>query len=144
MSLNTTIGKRGYTVLKEDLSSSEISKIRKDLTVQAFVNQNLEKEAIKQIEDFLKIKLHNIDLGELDTLGSIGVIHNDTGVIGEFIGQNKLNNLNKISDIKFSLGTINQGSDYIKSGIFKNSKGFVIGEMTSGVEIINIEQELFR
>ncbi|MBT3408281.1 translation initiation factor IF-6 [Candidatus Woesearchaeota archaeon] len=111
---------------------------------QAFVNQNLEKEAIKQIEDFLKIKLHNIDLGELDTLGSIGVIHNDTGVIGEFIGQNKLNNLNKISDIKFSLGTINQGSDYIKSGIFKNSKGFVIGEMTSGVEIINIEQELFR
>jgi len=40
MSLNTTIGKRGYTVLKEELSSSEISKIRKDLTVQAFVNQN--------------------------------------------------------------------------------------------------------
>lgn len=40
MSLNTTLGKRGYTVLKQELSSSEILKIRKDLTVQAFVNQN--------------------------------------------------------------------------------------------------------
>jgi superfamily II DNA or RNA helicase len=38
--LNTTLGKRGYTVLKEELSSSEIQKIRKDLTVQAFVNQD--------------------------------------------------------------------------------------------------------
>ena len=40
MSLNTTLGKRGYTILKEELSSSEIMKIRKDLTVQAFVNQS--------------------------------------------------------------------------------------------------------
>ena len=40
MSLNTTLGKRGYTILKEELSSSEILKIRRDLTVQAFVNQN--------------------------------------------------------------------------------------------------------
>ena len=38
--INTTVGKRGYTILKEQLSSSQIQKIRKDLTVQAFVNQN--------------------------------------------------------------------------------------------------------
>ena len=40
MELNTTLGKRGYTILKEELSSSDILKIRRDLTVQAFVNQN--------------------------------------------------------------------------------------------------------
>jgi superfamily II DNA or RNA helicase len=40
MSLNTTLGKRGYTILKEELSSSEIIKIRRDLTVKAFINQN--------------------------------------------------------------------------------------------------------
>ena len=40
MDLNTSLGKRGYSLLKEELSSSQISKIRKDLTVQAFVNQN--------------------------------------------------------------------------------------------------------
>ena len=38
--LNTCLGKRGYSILKEELKSSEIMKIRKDLTVQAFVNQN--------------------------------------------------------------------------------------------------------
>ena len=40
MNLNTTLGKRGYTILKEDLSSSQILQIRRDLTVQAFVNPN--------------------------------------------------------------------------------------------------------
>tara|TARA_X000000950_G_scaffold209388_1_gene251780 strand:+ start:258 stop:1745 length:1488 start_codon:yes stop_codon:yes gene_type:complete len=39
-SLDTCIGKRGYTVLKEQLTSSQIQKIRKDLTVQAYVNQD--------------------------------------------------------------------------------------------------------
>ena len=40
MNLNTSLGKRGYTLLKEELSSSQIYKIRKDLTVKAFVNQD--------------------------------------------------------------------------------------------------------
>ena len=39
-SLDTCIGKRGYTVLKEQLTSTQIQKIRKDLTVQAYVNQD--------------------------------------------------------------------------------------------------------
>ena len=39
-SLDTCIGKRGYTVIKEQLTSSQIQKIRKDLTVQAYVNQD--------------------------------------------------------------------------------------------------------
>jgi superfamily II DNA or RNA helicase len=40
LNLNTTLGHRGYTILKDDLSSSQIIKIRRDLTVQAFVNPN--------------------------------------------------------------------------------------------------------
>jgi superfamily II DNA or RNA helicase len=40
LELNTCLGKRGYSVLKEELTSTQIQKIRKDLTVQAFVNQD--------------------------------------------------------------------------------------------------------
>ena len=36
--MNTSLSKRGYTVLKEDLTSSEILKIRQELTVKPFVN----------------------------------------------------------------------------------------------------------
>jgi superfamily II DNA or RNA helicase len=38
--MNTSIGKRGYTILKEELTSSQIYSIRQDLTVKAFVNQD--------------------------------------------------------------------------------------------------------
>ena len=43
--LNTSIGKRGYSILKEELSSSQIQKIRKDLTVQPYVNPNFGAKA---------------------------------------------------------------------------------------------------
>ena len=36
--MKTNLSKRGYSILKEDLSSSEISQIRKDLTVKPFVS----------------------------------------------------------------------------------------------------------
>jgi len=36
--MNTSLSKRGYSVLKEELTSQEISQIRKDLTVKPFVN----------------------------------------------------------------------------------------------------------
>lgn len=38
-SLNTVIGKRGYTILKEELTSKEIFEIRKELTVKPFINK---------------------------------------------------------------------------------------------------------
>ena len=37
--LNTVIGKRGYTVLKSELTSKELFDIRKELTVKPFVNK---------------------------------------------------------------------------------------------------------
>ena len=36
--MNTSIGKHGYSVMKDELTSTEINKIRKELTVKPFVN----------------------------------------------------------------------------------------------------------
>ena len=41
----TSIGNHGYSVLKEELTSSEITKIRRDLTVKPFTNTNYGNEA---------------------------------------------------------------------------------------------------
>ena len=38
MSLTTTLNKRGYSVIKEELSSKEIYDLRKDLTVKPFIS----------------------------------------------------------------------------------------------------------
>ena len=42
---STSIGNNGYSVLKDELTSSEITKIRKDLTVKPFTNTNYGNEA---------------------------------------------------------------------------------------------------
>jgi superfamily II DNA or RNA helicase len=38
--LNTTLSKRGYSIVKSELSSQELQLLRKDLTVKPYVNQN--------------------------------------------------------------------------------------------------------
>ena len=38
--MNTFLSKRGYSVLKDELTSTEISSIRKDLSVKPFVNSD--------------------------------------------------------------------------------------------------------
>ena len=40
------IGNNGYSVLKENLTSSQISNIRKDLTVKAFVNTSYSADSV--------------------------------------------------------------------------------------------------
>lgn len=44
--MKTNIGKNGYSVLKEELTSSEITKIRKELTVKPFVNTNFSPDSV--------------------------------------------------------------------------------------------------
>jgi len=43
---------------------------------------------------------------------------------------------------EFTEATVNFGSQSLGSGIISNSKGFIIGEMSSGVEITNIDEGL--
>ena len=40
-----SVGDNGYTVIKEELTNAEITKIRKDLTVKPFVNGSFGVEA---------------------------------------------------------------------------------------------------
>ena len=40
MNTYCNLSTRGYTILKEHLSSSELQNIKRDLTVQAFVNKD--------------------------------------------------------------------------------------------------------
>ena len=43
--LSTTLGNRGYTVLKEELNTSVLNNIRRDLTVKPFINTDYGAEA---------------------------------------------------------------------------------------------------
>ncbi len=38
--------------------------------------------------------------------------------------------------------TLNTGNPYISSGVISNDNGFIIGKMTTGVELVDIDREL--
>ena len=45
MNLNTSISKRGYSLIKNELSSTELQQIRKELTVKPYVNHNYSSDS---------------------------------------------------------------------------------------------------
>ena len=53
-----------------------------------------------------------------------------------------ISNLGMFGIEEFTEATVNFGSQSLGSGIISNSKGFIIGEMSSGVEITNIDEGL--
>lgn len=50
--------------------------------------------------------------------------------------------LEKVFDVPVMIGTVNHGSPVIGSGLVANSKGAIIGNLTTGIEIGRIEESL--
>jgi len=46
--------------------------------------------------------------------------------------------------LNITTGTVNMGNPFVGSGILCNDKGFVIGDMSGGPEIMNAEEALMK
>jgi translation initiation factor 6 len=50
--------------------------------------------------------------------------------------------LEKVFDVNVMIGTVNHGFPMIGSGLVANTKGAIIGKMTTGIEMGRIEEAL--
>ena len=50
--------------------------------------------------------------------------------------------LEDIFDVKVMIGTVNHGVPLIGSGLVANTKGAIIGDLTTGIEMGRIEEAL--
>jgi translation initiation factor 6 len=108
------------------------------------VSSDYGEKELKQFRNALKIPIERAKIAKLTTIGSLAV-HTKKGILCHHdILEHEAELLYKILKVEVKTGTVNMGNPFVGSGILCNNKGFIIGDVSGGPEIINADDCLFR
>jgi len=91
------------------------------------------------------LNLENVvrrDIGKFATVGSIAVVNDSGGVIHPDVSDSEVREVSKIMGVALDIGTVNFGVAFIRTGLVANNYGAVVGERTTGPEIMRIMKAL--
>jgi len=98
----------------------------------------VEKEYIKEIEDVLDIEVIQKRIAGFHQVGAVMKANNLGGVIHPEADEEDIKNFSNILGVNIEPATINGGIPYVSSGILANSNAVVVGNLTSGPEIMTL------
>ena len=107
----------------------------------ALVYPEITNVEFKKIKDALGID--NIEKGTIAniiTVGSVGVVTNKAGLVHIDTTEEEIQRLSNLFKVKIDTGTVNFGSAFIHSGLVANKNGVLVGESTTGPEILRIQR----
>jgi len=108
----------------------------------ALVHPHLKDETLKEIEDVLKVPVHRGTIGSLDIVGMAAVVTNKGLLCHPKVTPDEKRQLEKIFNVSVMIGTVNHGVPLIGSGLVANTKGAIVGNLTTGIELGRIEEAL--
>lgn len=99
-------------------------------------------ETKKIIKTALNVPVQSGTIAGLPTVGSAIAINSKGGIVHTEVSDNEMAVLQKVLQIELDVGTVNLGGNYLASGIVANDKGFLVGDISGGPEIIHIDNLL--
>ncbi len=148
----STIADKELSLIKNHLEIN-VAKIETELTAlgnhilcndkAAVINPDLERNQVKIIEDTLDVEVITGKILGFEEPGLVGshAICSNKGVLVHVDATDEI--LEWIGDalgVEVDIGTVNAGYPYTASGIIVNSNGAIVGENTTGPEIVRIGQ----
>ena len=108
----------------------------------AIINPNLSPSAEKRIADALGVEVVRSAIAGYDTVGSACVATNKGCLCNVNATEEDLKLIHDVLKVEPKKGSVNHGSKYIGAGILCNSKGALIGDETTPIEMGKIEDGL--
>ncbi|NPA74705.1 MAG: translation initiation factor IF-6 [Euryarchaeota archaeon] len=108
----------------------------------ALVHLDFDKKTVKLIEDALDVEVVRGQIGGIKTVGSAAVVTNKGMLVHPDVEESEIDFLKKLFKVPVYLTTANYGSKYVGAGVVANTKGALVGENCSNVEIDRIENGL--
>ena len=104
----------------------------------ALVDPRLKTTTVSAIEKALKVPVRTGTIGGLPHVGALGTASNKGVLANPTIGESEKKKLADALGVSATVGTVNSGVPYPKSGILVNSKGAVVGSRTLGSELLTL------
>jgi translation initiation factor 6 len=108
----------------------------------ALVHPDLKNSTIKKISNILDVPVQRGTIASLGTVGMAAVVTNKGCLCHPKTTDEEKQLLEKVFDVDVMIGTVNHGFPMIGSGLVANTKGAIIGNMTTGIEMGRIEEAL--
>lgn len=108
----------------------------------AMIHPDIKNDTIKKIQDIFKVPVFKGTIGSLKTVGMAAVATNKGLLCHPKATDFEIEQLKKIFKVDVMIGTVNHGVPMIGSGLVANSKGAIVGSLTTGIEMGRIEEAL--
>ncbi|MEM1532908.1 MAG: translation initiation factor IF-6 [Desulfurococcaceae archaeon] len=108
----------------------------------AIVGSRIEDRVIAKISDSLGVEVVVRDLMNLSIPGSIAVVNNAGGAIHPDVSDDDLKYVEEVMGVEVERATVNSGIPFVKAGLVANNNGVLVGEYTTGPEILRIQRGL--
>ncbi|MBN2603100.1 MAG: translation initiation factor IF-6 [Candidatus Thermoplasmatota archaeon] len=108
----------------------------------ALVHPDFKDTTIKKMKEIFEVPVERGTIGSLKTVGMAAVVTNKGLLCHPKIDTEEQMKLEKIFDVEVMIGTVNHGVPLIGSGLVANTKGAIIGGLTTGIEMGRIEEAL--
>jgi translation initiation factor 6 len=108
----------------------------------AIVHPDLSDKSVGIIKKALDVDVKRGTIGGLKTVGMAGIATNKGVLVHPKSTPSEIRVIEELFNLPVDIGTVNFGSPLVGSGILANSKGYVVGEETTGPEISRIEDTL--
>ena len=108
----------------------------------ALVHPDIKDYSMKKVEETLGVPAYTGTIASLKTVGMAAVVTNKGLLCHPKISDEEKKQLESIFGVSVMIGTVNHGSPVIGSGLVANTKGAIIGNLTTGIEMGRIEEAL--
>lgn len=104
----------------------------------AVLDPRLKTTTIAAVEKALKVPVQSATIGGLPHVGALATASNRGVLANPMIEESEKKKISEALGVPISVGTVNSGVPYPKSGVVVNSRGAVVGSHTLGAELLAV------
>ena len=108
----------------------------------AVVSNLFKGEADQNIKDILGVPIHTFSIGGYVQVGSMIVATNAGAIVHPIANDWEISRISEILQVEAEPATVNGGSPFLSSGILANFSSVIVGNLTTGPELIMISRAL--
>lgn len=135
----------GKNKLNVSVINDKINAAGNDILVNDYgclIHPDIHEKTLLEIKKIFDVPAHRGTIGGLKTVGMAATVTNKGLLCHPKATDNEKQTLEKVFQVPVMIGTINHGSPVIGSGLAANTKGAIIGDNTTGIEMGRIEEAL--
>lgn len=108
----------------------------------AVVSNLFKGEVDQNIKDILGVPLQTLSIGGYIQVGSMIVATNAGAIVHPIASDSEISTISEILQVEAEPATVNGGSPFLSSGILANFSSVIVGNLTTGPELIMISRGL--